>query len=202
MATRNFKTSSIKNGITVGGRTTFWDQISVIPSSSFESIATVTVGTATSTMTFTSIPATYAHLQIRGMVNGTAAGTYNNVRMGFNGDAGANYSTHVLYGDGATAAGLSETSGSRMYGQILISQASTSSYVGVGVIDILDYTNTSKYKTVRSLNGIEFNSAGDVRFGSANWRNTAAITSIEFVTASGNFNVGSTLALYGIKVAV
>lgn len=89
-----------------------------------------------------------------------------------------------------------------MYGQILVSQASTSSYVGVGVIDVLDYANTNKYKTVRSLNGIELNGSGVIEFNSGNWRNTAAITSIEFVTASGNFNVGSTLALYGIKVAV
>lgn len=73
---------------------------------SYESIQTVTVGTATSTMTFTSIPSTYTHLQIRGMLNGTAAGTYNNVRMGFNSDGGANYSSHVLYGDGGTAAGF------------------------------------------------------------------------------------------------
>jgi hypothetical protein len=202
MAIRNFKTSSIKNGITVGGRTTFWDQTSVFSSSSFESIATVTVGTATSTMTFTSIPATYAHLQIRGMLNGTAAGTYNNVLMRLNGDSGANYSSHMMYGDGATAGAVAETSANRTYGQIMVSQASTSSYVGVGVIDILDYANTSKYKTIRSLQGIEFNSAGDIRLGSGNWRNTAAITSIEFGTFSGNFNVGSTLALYGIKVAV
>jgi hypothetical protein len=168
---------------------------------SYESIATVTVGTATSTMTFTSIPATYTHLQIRGMLNGTAAGTYNNVRMGFNGDSGANYSSHLVYGDGASAGAQAETSGTRMYGQILVSQASTATYVGVGVIDILDYANTNKYKTVKSLNGIDLNGSGQIEFNSGNWRNTAAITSIEFVTASGNFNVGSTLALYGIKGA-
>ena len=170
-------------------------------STSFQSISTVTVGTATSTMTFSSIPATYTHLQIRGMLNGTAAGTYNNVRMGFNSDSGANYSSHVMYGDGASAAANSESSGTRMYGQIFVSQASTSSYVGIGVIDILDYANTNKYKTVRSLNGIDLNGSGAIEFSSGNWRNTNAITSIEFVTASGNFNVGSTLALYGIKVA-
>jgi hypothetical protein len=168
---------------------------------SYESIQTVTVGTATSTMTFTSIPSTYTHLQIRGMLNGTAAGTYNNVRMGFNADSGANYSSHLIYGDGASAGAQAETSGTRMYGQILISQASTSSYVGVGVIDILDYANTNKYKTVRSLNGIDLAGSGQIELSSGNWRNTNAITSIEFVTASGNFNVGSTLALYGIKVA-
>jgi len=168
---------------------------------SYQSIQTVTVGTATSTITFSSIPATYTHLQIRGMLNGTAAGTYNNVRMGFNGDSAANYASHTLYGDGTSAAATSEASGSRMYGQIFVSQASTASYVGVGVIDILDYANTNKYKTTRSINGIEMNGSGVIEFGSGHWRNTAAITSIEFVTASGNFNVGSTLALYGIKVA-
>ena len=169
---------------------------------SYESIQTVTVGTATSTITFSSIPATYTHLQIRGMLNGTAAGTYNNVRMGFNADSGTNYSTHIIYGDGTTTGALSEANGTRIYGQILITQASTSSYVGIGVIDILDYANTNKYKTTKSLNGLEMNGSGSViEFGSGNWRNTNAITSIEFVTASGNFNVGSTLSLYGIKVA-
>lgn len=168
---------------------------------SYESIATVTVGTATPTMTFTSIPTTYTHLQIRGMLNGTAAGTYNNVLTRFNGDSGANYSTHLMYGDGSTLGAQSETSATRTYAHILVSQASTSSYVGVGVIDILDYANTNKYKTVRSLSGIDLNGSGQIEFSSGNWRNTAAITSIEFGTFSGNFNVGSTLALYGIKVA-
>jgi len=167
----------------------------------FESIQTVTVGTATSTMTFTSIPATFTHLQIRGMLNGTASGTFGNARMGFNSDSGANYSSHNMYGYASATGAQSEVSGNRMYYQVYTSLASTSSYVGVTVIDILDYANTNKYKTVRSLNGIEFNTDGSLRFASGNWRNTAAITSIEFVIDSGNFNVGSTLALYGIKGA-
>jgi hypothetical protein len=168
---------------------------------SYQSISTVTVGTATSTITFSSIPGTFTHLQIRGMLNGTAAGTYNNVRMGFNGDSGSNYSSHLIYGDGASKGSQAEANGTRIYGQILVSQASSSSYVGVGVIDVLDYANTNKYKTTRGLNGIDLNGSGQIELGSGNWRNTAAITSIEFVTVSGNFNVGSTLALYGIKAA-
>ena len=172
-----------------------------LDTTSYQSIQTVTVGTATSTMTFSSIPATFTHLQIRGMLNGTASGTFGNARMGFNSDSNANYSSHNMYGYASAVGAQSEVSGNRMYYQVYTSLASTSSFVGVTVIDILDYANTNKYKTVRSFNGVEFNSDGSTRFSSGNWRNTNAITSIEFVIDSGNFNVGSTLALYGIKAA-
>jgi len=168
----------------------------------YQSIQTQTLATATSTITFTSIPATFTHLQIRGGLNGTAAGTYNNVNLRFNSDSGSNYSTHTIYGDGTTGAN-SEANGTRIYGAIFDTQASAASYLGVAVIDILDYANTNKYKTTKALSGVDLNTGGgNVAFGSGNWRSTNAITSITFSTVSGNFNVGSTLALYGIKVAV
>lgn len=168
---------------------------------SYESIQTVTLASATSTITFSSIPSTYTHLQIRGGLNGTAAGTYNNVNLRFNSDSGANYSTHTVYGDGSVGAN-NETSGTRIYGAIFDTQASAADYLGVAVIDILDYANTNKYKTTRALSGLDLNTGGgNIALGSGNWRDTVAITSITFSTVSGNFNVGSTLALYGIKAA-
>ena len=172
---------------------------------SFESIQTVTVGTATSTMTFTSIPATYTHLQIRGMLNGTASGTFGNARMGFNSNSGANYSSHNMYGYASATGAQSEVSGNRMYYQVYTSLASTSSYVGVTVIDILDYANTNKYKTLRSLGGQDLNSSsptGEIYFGSNLWLSTTAISSLVIVPRTGtNFVQYTQFALYGIKGA-
>ena len=166
---------------------------------SYFPIASYTVTTAQSSITFAGIPQNFTHLEIRCGLNGTAAGTFGNGRMGFNGDSGANYSSHNMYGYASATGAQSEVSGSRMYTQIYTSLASTSSYLGVAVIDILDYANTNKYKTTKSLNGIEFNSDGSTRFSSGNWRNTAAITSVEFVIDSGNFNVGSNISIYGVN---
>jgi hypothetical protein len=71
---------------------------------SYESIATVTVGSGGSAnVEFTSIPADYTHLQVRGIGRGTGAGTSTNVQFTFNSDTSSNYSFHGLLGDGSTA---------------------------------------------------------------------------------------------------
>ena len=69
------------------------------------------------------------------------------------------------------------------------------------IIDILDYTNTNKYKTVRNLGGFDTNSAqyGYISLGSVSWRNTNAITSISFTLDGNNFTQYTQFALYGIK---
>jgi hypothetical protein len=79
---------------------------------------------------------------------------------------------------------------------------------GTTVIDILDYANTNKYKTLRSLTGFDNNTTGGageqggVLFLSDAWYDTSAITSISlFPESSGNFAQYSTYALYGIKGA-
>ncbi len=69
------------------------------------------------------------------------------------------------------------------------------------VIDILDYKNTNKYKTVRSLNGFDQNGYAFTWFASSVWLNTNAITSLTFNSDGGNFLQYSQLALYGIKAA-
>jgi len=172
----------------------------VAPSTtSYESIATVTVGSgAASAVDFTSIPSTYKHLQIRGIANRTSGGDDNiNLRLG-NGsiDTGTNYSGHQLLGDGSGTAGYSAVSASSI---TAIPSSSASSSFGAFVIDILDYADTNKYKTVRILCGDDRNGSGYVIFRSGNWRNTAAIDSIRFVPNSGNITQYSTFALYGIK---
>jgi len=161
----------------------------------FESIATTTVGAGgQATITFSSIPSTYKHLQIR--YSAISAGTFsadNVVR--FNSDSGANYTIHALYGTGATAASVGYAS------QTFMSAGTTpdATYPCVAVIDILDYANTSKYKTMRSLSGVDRNGSGYIFLHSGLWMNTAAISTITITATGGNYSQYSSFALYGIK---
>ncbi len=161
----------------------------------YESIATVSVGAGgTSAVEFTGIVGTYSHLQIRGLAKGGEA-TYSQFKIQFNSDTGANYSTHALYGTG-TAAGAEGFSG---YSFGAFYSGSTTNF-GALVIDVLDYANTNKYKTVRTLAGVDGNGSGIIDLASAGWRNTNAVTSVKITTAgTGTIAQYSHFALYGIK---
>lgn len=169
---------------------------------SYQSIATVTVGAGgASSIDFTSIPSTYKHLQIRGISRDNRATlVQNNAFMQFNGDTGSNYSYHLLTGDGATASTDAGASQVFNVGGTNAASGATASVFGVSVVDILDYTNTNKYKTTRTLTGNDNNGSGVIRLWSGLWMNTNAITSIKlYPSSSATFNQYSTFALYGIK---
>jgi hypothetical protein len=167
----------------------------------YESIATVTVGSGGATdVTFSSIPATYTHLQIRGIGRGTDASKDVNIYFQFNGDTATNYSAHGLYGTGAVASAFGSANSSDPIAFRTSSGNSTSGTFGVGVMDILDYANTNKFKTIRSLTGHDENGTdGMVWLFSANWRSTSAITSIKLYGTGYNLAQFSQFALYGIK---
>jgi hypothetical protein len=166
----------------------------------FYQIATTTLANSTTnTVTFSSIPQDYTHLQIRGIGRITQASSDTNIYIRFNSDSGTNYSAHYLYGTGASAlsgGGANElvTIPFRVTGA-----NSTANIFGVGVVDILDYANTNKFKTMRSITGHDQNGAGAAWFFSNNWRSTSAITSITFTPDGGNFAQYTSFALYGIK---
>jgi hypothetical protein len=164
----------------------------VAPSTtSYESIATVTVGGGgAADVEFTSIPSDYTHLQIRGIGLITSAGGFT---VQFNTDTGSNYSWHQLYGEGSIAQANSGATQTFMY---MAYGGGSTTAPNAFVTDVLDYANTNKYKTLRSLSGNDLNGSGGIQFWSGNWRSTSAITSIK-VTAS--FNQYSQLALYGVK---
>lgn len=163
----------------------------------YESIATVTVGSSgAADVTFSSIPGTYSHLQVRYLARVSTGNLFYAI---FNNDSGNNYPYHRLSGNGSSASAYG-TSATTKIDDIFLTTNSTNIF-GAGVMDLLDYTNTNKYKTLRSLSGYENNSAGQVILGSGLWMSTSAITSIKFVpTAStSTFAQYSHFALYGIK---
>lgn len=173
---------------------------------SFESIATVTVGAGgSSSIDFNSISGTYQHLQIRGIVRSSNAVTVDQSMLRLNGDtSSSSYAFHQVGGNGSSA--FAEGYGTGTLGGIapLTRQPGTSgtaSTFGTFVVDILDYTNTNKYKTVRILYGYDANGSGQVGLTSGLFLpNTNAITSISLVIqGGGNYAQYSTAALYGVK---
>ena len=171
----------------------------VLERGSFESIATTTVGSGgAANVTFSSIPQTYKHLQIRALVK--SEGSQDSTDMRFNSDTGNNYAYHSLYGTGSAASSEASTSRSSVVTNFTAVASTDTSVFSVGVMDILDYTDTNKYKTVRGLSGWDANGTGVVYLSSNVWMSTSAITTILiYPRAGGDFNQYSHFALYGIK---
>jgi hypothetical protein len=172
---------------------------------SFESIASATGTGSSGTITFSSIPATYASLQLRCISRNTDAGTGSgDVLLRFNSDTGSNYARHSLNAVGASvsASGAASQTSIRM-NNFSTNNGETANIMTVAVIDIIDYASTSKYKTVRSFQGNDNNSVssdGVIRLLSGLWMNTNAISTITLtLNLANNFTTASTFALYGIK---
>jgi hypothetical protein len=172
---------------------TVWNPYTTV--GSYDSIASITVGsTAQSSITFSNIPSTYTHLQVRGMIKNTTGTT--NPLVTFNGDGATNYAWHQLYGDGASAGATASPTNAGIGFTV-----TGASQFGVFVMDILDYTSINKNKTIRSLGGFDQNGAGGyVDFNSGAWFNSgSAINSLTFTTGSTTFTQYSSFALYGVK---
>jgi hypothetical protein len=159
-------------------------------------IASYTVGAGgTASITFSSIPQTFTHLQIRVFTLNSAS--TGNITLQFNNDSGGNYSRHEIKGDGSAAGSYGVTNDSFVHVGYYISASASNPYISI--IDVLDYTNTNKYKTTRCINGIDQNGSGGIAMlTSGNWRNTNAITSFAL---GETFLAGSRVDLYGITTS-
>lgn len=165
----------------------------------YESIATTTVGVGgQATITFSSIPSTYKHLQVRMLVKSN--GVTDSLDMRFNSDTGSNYVYHELVGQGSSASSSASTGRTAMPMPSPGIDSTTTGIFSVAVVDILDYANTNKNKTLRGLGGYDLNGSGAVSLVSNLWLSTAAISTITIYLRTG-INIGrySSFALYGVK---
>jgi hypothetical protein len=170
------------------------------PVGAYDSLATVTVpsGGLTS-ITFAGIPTGYKHLQLRCMARGTLSQSYNYLRLRLNG-ATTGYSRHALLGNGSAASASGGGSDTLIGMGEITSATSTANSFGVAVIDILDYADTTKNKTVRGLIGNDQNGSGTIYLASGAIYSTSAITSLNlFCGDGGDFAQYSSFALYGCK---
>lgn len=163
--------------------------------STYEPIATTTLGSDTATVTFSSISGSYTDLVL--IENGkVSAGGGSYSRLRFNSDTGSNYSSTFIYGNG-TAAG-SDRYSNFTFMSINYVAAIETNFNHNNIINIQNYSNSTTYKTVlaRANNAA---TATDSTVGL--WRSTSAITSIDYYLNSGSWATGSTFTLYGIKSA-
>jgi len=179
-----------------------FDGVAAGSATSFESIATVTIGAGgSSSVDFTSIPGTYSHLQVRAFMRTNYSGFADGVSYRVNSDSGSNYKAHFLRGSGSSASAGVDTATSNFAGDIAGNGSASSTFAAI-VLDILDYANTNKYKTSRDLVGIDNNGNGYISLFSGLWISTSAITSLTFFPTYGtSFSQYSHFALYGIKSA-
>lgn len=181
-----------------------WSQSSII-ASDWEWIATGNGTGSSDSITFSSIPTTYKHLQIRGVAN-AAYGSADNGALGirFNGDTGANYTRQ---GFGGSLSGITGTISQYYLTGTSFAQCGEGVYLdvngskmGTNIIDILDYRDTNKYKTVRGISGVLVSTTrGFVGYHGSMWYNTAAVTSITVFQQNASFGTATKFALYGLK---
>jgi hypothetical protein len=161
----------------------------------YEPIATQTVGTATQTITFSSIPQTYTDIVVASAIQ--VSGNVN-VWVRFNSDTGSNYSFTTLQGNGST--GVSGRSANDT--KIQLDSVAYPYFAGTGfspnLVHVFNYSNATVYKTCLLRAN---NATVGVSLFCGLWRNTAAITSISFIAGAVNFSVGTTFTLYGVKSA-
>lgn len=169
-------------------------------------IATVVVGSAGATyVEFTSIPQDYKHLQIRASMRGATADTAGQSWIRVNNVSTDNYWWHGIYGTGGATPSTENSEYSAkdgIYSAIRHpSNTATPGVFGVAIIDIPDYTSTTKYKTIRSISGYDANGSGQSRLYSGYMNlNRNAITSLKFQDQSGGgYTQFTRFDLYGIK---
>jgi hypothetical protein len=173
--------------------------------SNFESISTQTLSSTTGTVTFSSIPSTYKHLQLRMLWRSATSGYNQTFLLSMNGDTNSsNYVRHFFSGGGTSVSAGANTSGtfSGIRSTNCMSGSDPASEFSPAVIDIVDYTSVNKNKTVRALIGYETNNVGGANIAllSGLWLSTSAITSLSITDYGGTGSAsGSTFALYGIK---
>lgn len=178
------------------------------PEGAFDALAAVTLSATTNSVVFSGIPSGYKHLQVRCMTRGSAGpvgGTPVYIRV--NDDSGTNYSTHQIIGNGSSAYADGHANASYIidgYGGFQSwSGGDTANCFGIGIVDILDYSSNTKFKTAKALWGRDHSSTnGRVMFESGSWRSTEPITSLTFTTDSSygvSWAANTQFALYGVR---
>ena len=156
----------------------------------YTALATITLSSSASSVTFSSIPSTYRDLVL--VVNATQAAS-KNVQMRINGDSGSNYSDVIAFGySGGTV------SNSASGAQIRLSTSSIGSNWQT-TVQIQDYSATDKHKTILQRENTD---TTYVKMLAGRWASTSAVTSISlgsYTGDTGDFASGSTFSLYGIE---
>ncbi len=168
-----------------------------------EAITTTYLEADASSVTFSSIPATYQHLQLRMNIRTLRTSNLETTGMQLSGDTAGNYATHRMYGQTTSMGAGGEVAATRLLatGQMPTSIMPPQTLYGAGLVDILDYANTNKNTTILFQSGENDDTYPYMTFGSGLWEDTSAVSTILLYPANGSagFVRGSVFTLYGLK---
>ena len=204
MGVYKLSNSSVKTGRTIYGSMLAGNSSWTDPDTgAMFPLQVITVGPAgASSVSFTNIPNTYSHLQLRYIARSSVSGSEDSVSLRFNSDSASNYAFHLLFGNGSSANASATASTTRIYPWAVPGNTFLSNSFGATVIEILDYSNNNKFKTTRTLSGYDDNSTGGrIALTSGLWQSTNSINAISITADGGNWASNSQFALYGIKGA-
>ena len=167
-----------------------------------EAIATQYVEADVASVTFSSIPSTYEHLQVHGSHRATGTSGGQAFYIELNNDSGSNYASHTMVAANSNKIGQTTSAEAyiKIYDGIHGSHTITSEYAAL-LLDVNDYLDTNKNTTVQFQMFDAITYSNDVRatFGTGMWNSTAAVTQIKFTPSNGNLMRGSCYTLYGLK---
>lgn len=171
----------------------------------YESIATATGTGSSGTITFSSIPSTYKHLQIRGLARADASPTAP-MWMYLKLNSTTGYTYHNIRGNGATASAAAATarSNAQLAGGCADPTFMAANILAASITDIIDYASTTKLKTIRCFAGVDPNGTdGAIALSSAlaTGLDVTAVDSVSLIAPSGNWTTQTVFSLYGIKGA-
>ena len=152
------------------------------------------------TVTFTNIPQGYQDLFIVMYARSSGNSSSGTVEGRFNGDTSSNYSFTYLNGNGSGAASGRGSSATIFAAGRATGTSVSSSIFSTSTLYILNYANTTTYKTCLERGADDENGSGVTEMWVSLWRSTSAITSISLATpGQTNFASGTTIALYGVR---
>jgi hypothetical protein len=170
--------------------------------STYEPIASQTLGADAASVTFSAIAATWTDLRL--IVTGRTDWTtdeFEALGLRFNSDTGSNYSHTVLLGNGSAASSSRLSSNTSTNPQRFNPSHNSNTSPAVAIVEIMSYSNTNVFKTVLGASAASAENF-EVARGVGLWQSTSAITSVTLIPIVGsNFKSGLTASLYGIKAA-
>jgi hypothetical protein len=176
-----------------------------VPTPTYTAIATTTFTSATASYTFSSIPQTYSDLVLKATVRSTTASTTSNLLCQVNGQTGNYYDGYYLRTDGSSISAarynkfINPTYAAPI--GVMLADSATANAYSIHTINWNGYSQTNTNKTFLARSNATFVTNGITELVTNQYFATTAISSITLFPEAGNFAVGSTLTLYGIKVA-
>lgn len=171
------------------------------PYSDYQLIATAFGTGSSGTITFSSIPQDYKHLQIRYSAKNLGSGaTSPHMDVRFNNFSSFNvYHVHRLYAINTALTSDYAVSTNRFRFENVVSTSTTVDAFQIGVIDIGDYSNPNTYKTLKLFSG-RADTSNVISSQSGLYERLEAIDRVDLILPSGDsFNSKSRFSLYGIR---